>query len=133
MKYFNNFPPLSPTQPKASASTKTKPMVQQTTTKRKAVETPIVSGSAMEPNSPLLVPSQPKASSKSKGQKTTTSEKKVNAVHGYSPPTTAPSQALNLKTPAPLKSKQKGVASYSSSKNCPNVWPFCNVWVIIQW
>ena len=22
---------------------------------------------------------------------------------------------------------------YSSSKNCPNVWPFCNVWVITQW
>ena len=21
---------------------------------------------------------------------------------------------------------------YSSSKNCPNVWPFCNVWVITQ-
>ena len=22
---------------------------------------------------------------------------------------------------------------YSSSKNCPNVWPFYNVWVITQW
>ena len=22
------------------------------------------------------------------------------------------------------------VTRYSSSKNCPNVWPFCNVWVI---
>ena len=22
---------------------------------------------------------------------------------------------------------------YSSSKNCPNVWPICNVWVITQW
>ena len=21
----------------------------------------------------------------------------------------------------------------SSSKNCPNVWPFCNVWVITKW
>ena len=25
------------------------------------------------------------------------------------------------------------VHNYSSSKNCPNVWPFCNVWVITQW
>ena len=25
------------------------------------------------------------------------------------------------------------VFMYSSSKNCPNVWPFCNVWVITQW
>ena len=23
--------------------------------------------------------------------------------------------------------------SYSGSKNCPNVWPFCNVWIITQW
>ena len=23
--------------------------------------------------------------------------------------------------------------TYSSSKNCPNVWPFFNVWVITQW
>ena len=22
---------------------------------------------------------------------------------------------------------------YSSSKNCPDVWPFCNVWVITHW
>ena len=24
-------------------------------------------------------------------------------------------------------------SDYSSSKNCPNVWPFCNVWVITHW
>ena len=92
-----NLPPLSPTQPKASVSMKTKPMVQQTTTKRKAVEAP-VSDSAMESNSPLLMPSQPKASSKSKGQKTATLKKRVDAVPSSdSPLTTAPSQALNPK------------------------------------
>ena len=23
--------------------------------------------------------------------------------------------------------------TYSGSKNCPSVWPFCNVWFITQW
>ena len=118
-----DFPPLSTTQPKASASTKTKPTVQQTATKRKAVEAPIVSDSAMEPDSLLLVPSQPKASSKSKVQKTTTSKKKVDAVPGYSPPTTAPSQVLNPKTPAPLKSKRKRIASFQVSETEPESPP----------
>ena len=118
-----HFPPLSPTQPKASMSTKTKPTVQQTTTKRKAVEAP-VSDSAMEPNSPLLMPSQPKASSKFKGQKTSTSKKRVDTVPGSdSPPTTAPSQALNPKTLAPLKSKWKRVASPEVSDTEPDSPP----------
>ena len=25
------------------------------------------------------------------------------------------------------------LSRYSSTKNCPNVWSFCNVWVITQW
>ena len=33
----------------------------------------------------------------------------------------------------PQQSSQSTQSSYSSSKNCPNVWPFCNVWVITQW
>ena len=118
-----DFPPLSPTQPKASVSMKTKPMVQQTTTKRKAVKSP-VSDSAMESNSPPLMPSQPKASSKSKGQKTATLKKRVDAVPSSdSPLTTAPSQALNLKTPAPLKLKQKRVASPEVSDIIPDLPP----------
>ena len=30
-------------------------------------------------------------------------------------------------------SRYKYTATYSGSKNCPNVWPFCNVWIITQW
>ena len=36
--------------------------------------------------------------------------------------------------PDPVNTKLKFSDSlYSSSKNCPNVWPFYNVWVITQW
>ena len=114
-----DFLPLLPTQPRASMSTKTKPMVQQTTIKRKAVEAP-VSDPTTESNSPL-VPSQPNTSSKSMGQKTATSKKRVNTVPSSDSP--APSHTLNSKPPAPLKSKQKRVASPAVDKTEPDLPP----------
>ena len=33
---------------------------------------------------------------------------------------------------AKAEEKNKMRALYSSSKNCSNVWPFCNVWIITQ-
>ena len=98
-------PPPTP-QPKAPASAKTKPMVKQTTTKRKAVEAHL-SKSATKPDSPPLAPSLPKASSKPKGQKTTT----------------ASSQDLDPKTPAPAKTKRKRVASPAVSETEPEMTP----------
>ena len=105
-----DFPPLSPTQPKASVPMKTKPKIQQTTTMRKAIEAP-GSDSAMEPDSTLL---QPQTAPRFKGQKATTSKKRIP--HSDSPPTTAPLQALNPKTLAPFKLKQKRVVLPKASE-----------------
>ena len=38
-----------------------------------------------------------------------------------------------VKVKVKLKKVSICVFIYSHSKNCPNVWPFCNVWFITQW
>ena len=109
-------PDFPPTRPKVSASKKAKVEIQQTTTARKAVEAPS-SDSATEPDSPLL---QPQTAPRSK----TTSKKRVDTVsRPNSLPTTAPSQALNPKTPAPSKLKRKRVVLPEASETEPDSPP----------